>query len=111
MVTDANTAEMMTMVLGEPSDAKVVINADRDRAVVVVTSPHMINHPLRDLHLRIQVRCDSRAHRTVTAWTSCPMPIPRLPWRIESRWWASQKDSRRLNKLLGTACGACTKRI
>ena len=38
MVTDTDTAEMMTMVLGEPSDAKVVINADRDRAVVVVTS-------------------------------------------------------------------------
>ena len=52
MVTDTNTAEMMTMVLGEPSDAKVVINADRDRAVVVATSPNMLNRPLRDLHLR-----------------------------------------------------------
>lgn len=52
LVTDTNTAEMMTMILGEPSDANVVINADRDRAVVVVTSPRMLNQPLRDLHLR-----------------------------------------------------------
>ncbi len=52
LVTDANTAEMMTMILGEASDAKVVINADRDRAIVVVTSTRMVNRPLRDLHLR-----------------------------------------------------------
>jgi len=52
LVTDSDTAEMMTMVLGAPSDAQVVINADRDRAVVVVTSQHMLNQPLRDLHLR-----------------------------------------------------------
>ncbi len=52
LVTDTRTAEMMTMILGEASDAKVVINADRDRATVVVTSSHMINRPLRDLHLR-----------------------------------------------------------
>ncbi len=52
LVTDTNTAEVMTMILGEPSDANVVINADRDRAVVVVTSSNMINRPLKELHLR-----------------------------------------------------------
>ncbi len=52
LVTDTRTAEMMTMVLGEPSDAKVVIDADRDRSVVVVTSPRMLNRALRELHLR-----------------------------------------------------------
>ena len=52
LVTDANTAEILTMVLGEPSDVPVVINADRDRYEVVVTSPAMLNIPLRELHLR-----------------------------------------------------------
>ncbi len=54
LVTDANTAEMMTMILGEPSHEKVVINADRDRAILVVTSPRMVNRPLGELHLRSQ---------------------------------------------------------
>jgi putative transport protein len=52
IVTDASNAEMLTMVLGEASDEQVVINADRDRSVVVVTSPRMLNKQLRDLHLR-----------------------------------------------------------
>lgn len=52
LVTDPTTAELMTALLGEPSDAQVVINADRDRSVVVVTSPNLINRPLRELHLR-----------------------------------------------------------
>ncbi len=52
LVTDATNAEMLTMVLGTPSDENVVINADRDRSVVVVTSPRMLNKQLRDLHLR-----------------------------------------------------------
>lgn len=52
LVTDPNTAEILTMILGEPSDANVVINADRDREEVVVTSHAMISRPLRDLHLR-----------------------------------------------------------
>ncbi len=52
LVTDTNTAEIMTMILGEASDVQVVINADRDRAIVVVTSPRLVNRPLRDLHLR-----------------------------------------------------------
>jgi putative transport protein len=52
LVTDADTAEILTMILGEPSDVPVVINADRDRYEVVVTSPAMLNTPLRELHLR-----------------------------------------------------------
>ena len=52
LVTDEVTGEMLTMLLGEPSDAHVVINSDRDRAVVVVTSTALLNKPLRELHLR-----------------------------------------------------------
>jgi putative transport protein len=43
---------MLTMLLGEPSDARVMIDSDRDRAVVVVTSVELLNKPLRELHLR-----------------------------------------------------------
>ena len=52
LVTDTQTSELLTMILGEPTTADVVINADRDRASVVVTSHDMLNKPLRDLHLR-----------------------------------------------------------
>jgi putative transport protein len=52
LVTDATTAEMLTMLLGESSQERVVIDSDRDRAVVVVTSTEMPNEPLRELHVR-----------------------------------------------------------
>ncbi|MHB0959380.1 MAG: aspartate:alanine exchanger family transporter [Pirellulaceae bacterium] len=52
LVTDSKTAELLTMLLGEPTTAKVIINADRDRAIVVVTSHEVLNKPLRELHLR-----------------------------------------------------------
>jgi putative transport protein len=52
LVTDSKTAELLTMLLGEPTTAKVIINADRDRANVVVTSHEVLNKSLRELHLR-----------------------------------------------------------
>ena len=52
LVTDIQTSGLLTMILGEPTTADVVINADRDRASVVVTSHDMLNKPLRELHLR-----------------------------------------------------------
>jgi putative transport protein len=52
LVTDRSTAEMLNMLLGERTEARVMIDADRDRSTVVITSPEMLNTPLRDLHLR-----------------------------------------------------------
>jgi putative transport protein len=52
LVTDETTAEVVSMLLGERTEARVVIDSDRDRALVVVTSPEMLNRPLRELHLR-----------------------------------------------------------
>jgi putative transport protein len=43
---------MLTMILGEPSEASFQIDSDRDRAEVVVTSPELLNQTLCDLHLR-----------------------------------------------------------
>ena len=43
---DESNAEMLTMLFGQPSDERVVIDSDRDRAVVVVTSTEMLNKPL-----------------------------------------------------------------
>ncbi len=52
LVTDQRNADILTMVLGERTDESVVIDSDRDRADVVVTSPDMLNKTLRELHLR-----------------------------------------------------------
>lgn len=51
LVTDSDTADVLTMILGVPTKANVLINADRDRAEVVVTSPQMMHKKLRELHL------------------------------------------------------------
>jgi len=52
VVTDGTTAEMLTMLLGKTSDVRVMMDSDRDRSDLVVSSPDMLNKPLRDLHLR-----------------------------------------------------------
>ncbi len=52
VVTDEKSAGMLTMLLGERSNETVVIDSDRDRSDVVITSPELIGKPLRELHLR-----------------------------------------------------------
>jgi putative transport protein len=52
LVTDDKSADMLTMMMGERANETVVIDSDRDRADVVITSPELIGRPLRDLHLR-----------------------------------------------------------
>ena len=52
LVTDEKSADMLTMLLGERSHETVVIDSDRDRSGLVITSPELIGKPLRELHLR-----------------------------------------------------------
>lgn len=52
LVTDERNIGILAMMLGERTEAPMIIDSDRDRADVVVTSPEMLNQPLRDLHLR-----------------------------------------------------------
>ena len=52
LVANAKNAQTLTLILGKPSHAKTVIDADRDRMDIVVTSPKLVGQTLRKLHLR-----------------------------------------------------------
>ena len=52
LVADSANARTLTMILGKPSSATPVIDADRDRMEVVITSGDFVGHTLLDLHLR-----------------------------------------------------------
>jgi putative transport protein len=52
LVADDKSADMLTMLMGERSHETVVIDSDRERTDVVITSPELIGKPLRDMHLR-----------------------------------------------------------
>lgn len=54
LVADSHDAELVTMALGRPSEVQGVIDADHDRAEIVITQPKLLGQPLRDLHLRTQ---------------------------------------------------------
>ncbi|QDU35757.1 Aspartate/alanine antiporter [Maioricimonas rarisocia] len=52
LVAGEEDAEEFTLMLGRPSEQSAVMDAERDRSEVVVTSPAVLGKTLRELHLR-----------------------------------------------------------
>jgi len=52
LVASEEDIEEVTLLLGRPSARTVVMDSERDRCEVVVTSPDVLGKPLRELHLR-----------------------------------------------------------
>lgn len=52
MITDAKSAEYIVPLIGERTQRSIVVDSDRERAQVVITSTAFVGKTLRELHLR-----------------------------------------------------------